>query len=82
MEEQLPLTDCEPRAGSGLSCCNRTAGPRPGVLMTPQMCSPRSGRKRWKIKGSAPSEALGKGPSCVFQLLGAPGVPWLVATQL
>lgn len=25
---------------------------------------------------------LGKGPSCLFQLLVAPGVPWLVATSL
>lgn len=61
---------------------NKTGGPRPGVLMTPQMCSPGSGRKRWEIKGLAPSEALGKGPSCGFQLLGALCVPWLVATWL
>lgn len=59
-------------------------GSHAGQMSAAEIHSLTFGDQKSEIKGSlgcAPTEGSGEGLSCPFQLLRAPGVPWLGATS-
>lgn len=70
--------------GSDASCqCPGAAGTRPHRQgLEQQTFIPSLFWRPRRLQGRVPPEAPGRGPSCLFQLLAAPRVPWLVAAPL
>ena len=59
-------------------CCNKA----PQTRNNRNAFSYHSGSPKSEVKATLLPEAPGEDPSCLFQLLVAPGVPWLVAPSL